>query len=75
MDDIDANLRGVLDDIAAAAREVGRAPRDIGLVAVSKTHDAARIRTALQAGHRQFGENRVQEAAGKWPQFRIMPRK
>lgn len=65
-----ANLRHVLDDIASAAREAGRHPGDIGLVAVSKTHDAAHIRPALQAGHRLFGENRVQEAAGKWPGLR-----
>jgi pyridoxal phosphate enzyme (YggS family) len=70
MDETAAKLQGVLDDIASAAREAGRAPGDIGLVAVSKTHDAARIRTVLQAGHRWFGENRVQEAAGKWPRLR-----
>lgn len=70
MDDTAAKLQNVLDDIASAAKEAGRPPGDIGLVAVSKTHDAARVRTVLQAGHRQFGENRVQEAAGKWPQLR-----
>lgn len=70
MDESVANLRGVLDDIASAASEAGRAPGDIGLVAVSKTHDAARIRPVLRAGHRLFGENRVQEAAGKWPGLR-----
>ncbi|WP_230481598.1 YggS family pyridoxal phosphate-dependent enzyme [Sphingomonas sp. Leaf21] len=37
------------------------------LIAVSKTHDADTIRPLLDAGHRVFGENRVQEAAGKWP--------
>jgi pyridoxal phosphate enzyme (YggS family) len=70
MDETAAKLQDVLDDIASAAKEAGRAPGDIGLVAVSKTHDAARVSTVLQAGHRQFGENRVQEAAGKWPQLR-----
>jgi len=70
MDETVTNLQGVLDEIASAAREAGRAPGDIGLVAVSKTHDAARIRPVLQAGHRLFGENRVQEASGKWPQLR-----
>ncbi len=70
MDDSVANLRVVLDDIALAAREAGRAPGDIRLVAVSKTHDAARIRPVLRADHRLFGENRVQEAAGKWPGLR-----
>lgn len=70
MDDTAANLQGVLDDIASAAGEAGRAPGDIDLVAVSKTHDAAHIRPVLRAGHRLFGENRVQEAAGKWPGLR-----
>lgn len=65
-----SNLRGVLDDIASAARDAGRASGDVNLVAVSKTHDAARIRPVLQAGHRLFGENRVQEAEGKWPPLR-----
>ena len=70
MDKTVVNLRGVLDDIASAAREAGRQPGDIGLVAVSKTHDAPRIRPVLEAGHRLFGENRLQEAAGKWPALR-----
>lgn len=42
-------------------------PADVQLVAVSKTHDADRILPVIQAGHRVFGENRVQEAEGKWP--------
>ena len=70
MDENVARLLGVLDEIASAARDAGRAPGEIGLLAVSKTHDAARIRPLLQAGHRLFGENRVQEAAGKWPPLR-----
>ncbi|MEM1370658.1 MAG: YggS family pyridoxal phosphate-dependent enzyme [Pseudomonadota bacterium] len=40
---------------------------DVRLVAVSKTFDATAIRPALEAGHRVFGENRVQESQGKWP--------
>lgn len=70
MDDSVANLRDVLDEIAAAAREAGRVPAGINLVAVSKTHDATHIRTVLRTGHRLFGENRVQEAADKWPGLR-----
>jgi pyridoxal phosphate enzyme (YggS family) len=70
MDQTVANLRSVLDEIASAAREAGRDPSGIGLVAVTKTHDAAQIRPVLEAGHRLFGENRVQEAAGKWPALR-----
>jgi len=67
--DVPARLADVLAEIAAAARESGRDPRDITLVAVGKGHDAARIRPALQSGHRVFGENRVQEAAEKWPEL------
>ena len=70
MTDTVANLQRVLAEIASAASEANRAPGDIGLVAVSKTHDAAHIRPVLRAGHRLFGENRVQEAAGKWPGLR-----
>lgn len=68
--EVAAGLDGVLEEIAAAARAAGRKPDDITLVAVSKAHDPARIRPALDAGHRVFGENRVQEAAGKWPDLR-----
>lgn len=56
--------------IAAAAREAGRDPADIRLIAVSKTFDAPDIIPVLGAGQRQFGENRVQEAKGKWPALR-----
>ena len=44
--------------------------RNVTLVAVSKTYDAAHIRPMLEAGHRTFGENRVQEAKQKWPGLR-----
>jgi PLP dependent protein len=44
--------------------------RDVTLVAVSKTYDANHIRPVLEAGHRTFGENRVQEAKQKWPELR-----
>lgn len=56
--------------IARAEAEAGRAAGSVTLVAVSKTHDAPRIRPVLVAGHRVFGENRVQEAEGKWPALR-----
>ena len=68
--DVAANLARVKVLIAAAAREAGRAPESITLVAVTKTHGAERIRPALEAGHRVFGENRVQEAKTKWPELR-----
>lgn len=60
-------LAHVNDAIAAAARRAGCDPSDVTLVAISKTHDAAAIRPLITAGQRVFGENRVQEAAGKWP--------
>ena len=62
-----AGLAAVKDKIAAAERAAGRAPGSVSLVAVSKTFDAPVIRPLLAAGHRVFGENRVQEAEGKWP--------
>jgi hypothetical protein len=62
-----ANLEDVRGHIRAAARAAGRAPEDVVLVAVGKLQPVERVRAALLAGHRVFGENRVQEAAGKWP--------
>lgn len=69
-EDVAANLRHVLDAVAAAEAAAGRPAGSVGLVAVSKTQPAAVIRPALAAGHRHFGENRVQEAEGKWPDLR-----
>jgi PLP dependent protein len=63
-------LREVRASIAAAAKEANRQPDDVTLIAVSKTFAAEAIRPALEAGHRVFGENRVQEAQAKWPQLR-----
>ncbi len=68
--DVAGNLATVRAEIADAATEAGRAAGEIGLVAVTKTHGPARIRPALVAGHRLFGENRVQEAERKWPDLR-----
>ena len=56
--------------IASAAAEAGRDPAAVTLVAVSKVQPLERIEAVLEAGHRVFGENRVQEAAGKWPALR-----
>jgi pyridoxal phosphate enzyme (YggS family) len=53
--------------IAAAEREAGRNIGSVTLVAVSKTFEADAIRPVIEAGQRVFGENRVQEAQGKWP--------
>ena len=65
--DVAANLTAVRARIESAALAAGRAPSEITLVAVSKGHDVTAIRAALEAGHRVFGENRVQEAEAKWP--------
>lgn len=67
MDASAANLADVETRIATAAREGGRNPADITLVAVSKTFPAEAIRPVIAAGQRVFGENRVQEAKAKWP--------
>ncbi|MDN2582573.1 YggS family pyridoxal phosphate-dependent enzyme [Aquibium sp. ELW1220] len=67
MTDILINLENVLRRIAAAEAEAGRETGAVTLVAVSKTFDADEIRPVIEAGQRVFGENRVQEAQGKWP--------
>jgi pyridoxal phosphate enzyme (YggS family) len=67
---IAANLATVWGRIAAAARAADRQPDSVTLVGVSKTHPAASVREALLAGHRVFGENRVQEAEAKYPRLR-----
>ncbi len=56
--------------IAAAAARAGRDPASCALIAVSKTRSAAEIAALLDQGHRSFGENRVGEAAEKWPDLR-----
>ena len=63
-------LAEVQSRIRRAARDAGRNPAEVGLVCVSKTIGADRIQPLLTAGCRQFGENRVQEAAEKWPALR-----
>jgi hypothetical protein len=64
---IAANLSDIRARIAAAARTAGRNAADVTLVAVAKTHPAEAVAAALGAGQDVFGENRVQEAAGKYP--------
>jgi len=59
------NIRHVKEQMAVAARRAGRNPEEVVLLAVSKTHPPERIREAYEAGVRAFGENRVQEFAGK----------
>lgn len=60
-------LKEIEARIAAAARAAGRDPASVTLIAVTKTFDADAIRPVISAGHRAFGENRVQEAKAKWP--------
>jgi pyridoxal phosphate enzyme (YggS family) len=61
------NLELVRAQIAAAANKSGRVAEDVNLVAISKTHDADRVREAIEAGQPLFGESRVQEARLKIP--------
>lgn len=60
-------LKDIRTRIAAAAREAGRDPAAVRLIAVSKTFEAPDILPVIEAGQRMFGENRVQEAKAKWP--------
>ncbi|MDF7774150.1 YggS family pyridoxal phosphate-dependent enzyme [Sphingomonas sp. AOB5] len=69
-DDAATRLANIRDGIARAAKTASRDPADITLIAISKTHDADAIRPLIDAGQRVFGENRVQEAAAKWPELR-----
>ena len=64
---IQENLERVRERIAQAAAKAGRAVDEIELVAITKTHDAEKVREAIEAGHTLFGESRVQEARVKIP--------
>jgi len=68
--DVAARLAAVRSDIERAARRFGREPGAVRLLAVSKTQPAEVVGRALETGQRLFGENRVQEAAAKWPGLR-----
>ena len=63
-------LAEILDRIRKEEARVGRAPGSTRLVAVSKVQPVERVVEVLEEGHRLFGENKVQEAAGKWPALR-----
>src|SRR5437660_3792483 len=69
MGDIQKHLERVRAQIAEAAEKSGRQPADVELVAISKTHDAERVRQAYDAGQNVFGESRVQEARAKIPEL------
>ena len=60
------NFKNIYKEIEDAARKCGRDPQDINLVAVSKRQSDDRIKAALSAGHRVFGENKVQQAGAHW---------
>jgi pyridoxal phosphate enzyme (YggS family) len=65
------NIHRINERVASAAIAAGRRPEDVTLIAVSKFHPAEQVREALAVGQLVFGENRVQEAAGKFPPLRI----
>ncbi|MBB3946409.1 hypothetical protein GGQ73_002362 [Rhizobium skierniewicense] len=65
--EIEARLEDVTQRIAGVAEKAGRETGSVNLVAVSKTFDADMIQPVIDCGQRIFGENRVQEAQGKWP--------
>lgn len=68
--EVEERLNDVLSRIRLGEKSANRPERAVSLVAVSKTFDAEAIRPVIAAGQRLFGENRVQEAQGKWPELR-----
>lgn len=64
------SLAEISDRISKAAAAAGRDKTDVTLIAVSKVQPNERVESVLKEGHRCFGENKVQEAASKWPNFR-----
>lgn len=64
------SLQEIQSRIAAAETDAERTPGSVNLIAVSKVQPNERVSAVLDEGHRIFGENRVQEAAGKWPDFK-----
>ncbi len=64
------SLTEIKERVAQAEKAAGRAEGSTHLIAVSKVQPNERVDAVLQEGHRVYGENRVQEAAGKWPDFR-----
>ena len=69
-DSAPSRLADVTARITAAAQAAKRDPASVQLVAITKTFEAEHILPVLEAGHRVFGENRVQEAKAKWPNLR-----
>ncbi len=64
------SLQDITARITKAEAKAGRDPGSVKLIAVSKVQPNERVQAVLEQGHRCFGENRVQEAAGKWPAFK-----
>jgi pyridoxal phosphate enzyme (YggS family) len=62
-------LSDIKDRVSAALAPAGRPADDVTLIAVSKVQPPDRVEAVLREGHRVFGENRVQEAQGRWPEF------
>ncbi len=71
MSDTVTRLEAIRASVARAARDFGRKPETVMLIAVSKTKPAEQIAEALEAGQRVFGENYVQEAKAKWPALKV----
>ena len=67
MENVAENLERVRSQISEAAKKSGRSIKDIALVAISKTHEAEKVRAAFDAGQDLFGESKVQEARAKIP--------
>ena len=70
LSNIQANLESVGNKLEVASESAGRLAQDVSLIAVSKSQQSEKILEALRAGHRIFGENRIQEAKNKWPNLR-----
>ena len=65
------SLNQVNSEISQAIQASGRTKGTVELIAVSKVQPNERVLSVLNQGHQVFGENRVQEAEGKWPEFKI----
>lgn len=63
------SLTAITQRLRAAEARAGRAPGSVTLIAVSKVQPPERVQAVLEQGQRVFGENRVQEAQGRWPEF------
>lgn len=68
----EGRLNEITSQMSAAAKLARRAPADITLIAVSKTRSIGEIEPLIRAGHRNFGENRIQEAQTKWPELKAL---